>query len=76
MGKSNREGKSAGSPAALAAQTNGNLIPLVKTLIIVVSSTESFSGLLIDFRTPCLWGNETRARSLEFDTFFSLSARD
>jgi len=49
--KSNREGKSAGSPVAFPAQTNGNLIPLVRALIIVVFSTESCSGLLIDFRT-------------------------
>jgi hypothetical protein len=76
MVKSNCEGKTAGFPVALPTKTNGNLIPLEKTLIIVVSITESCSGFLIDFRTPCLWGNETRARSLEFDTFFSLSVQD
>jgi hypothetical protein len=59
MVKSNREGKSADSAVAVPAQTNGNLIPLVKALIIVVSSSESCGGLLIDFRKQRLCGNET-----------------
>jgi hypothetical protein len=76
MVKSNRKGKAADSAFVVPAQTNGNLIPLLKALIIVVSSTESCGGLLIDFRKPRLWGNETRVRSLEFDTFFSSIMRD